>query len=267
MLEAVVPAAISRWCAWGESTSLEGRLRRHGARGASATNALRWMNSSPPPANAADRSCWSFRLGARQTSRSAYTASPAISSAGRHHARETNRLAAIAPSITNLPQAIGLSRRQRRRPSRSLPPALRPGQTVSLLIGQVEVGPEALSRPPPLDFIVEDADPGAPLPNAHRRHREPRGRPHHRRPPSSTTASPSNAPRPRALDWTANWHLLVAEFCSRLRAYWVRARWPRPSNEVDSAAQCLPGRRPSTPGDAVRTQRLERRALAGRRRK
>ena len=79
--------------------------------------------------------------------------------------RETNRLAAIvAPNITNLPQAVARDGNGDAHITLTFTPALRPGQTVSLLIGQVEVGPESFVAPTTtLDFIVEDAEPGAPL--------------------------------------------------------------------------------------------------------
>ena len=84
---------------------------------------------------------------------------------GETDARETNRLAFIvAPNITNLPQAVLRDGNGDAQISITFTPALRPGQTVTLLLGQQELLPESFSAPvTTLDFIAVDAAAGAPL--------------------------------------------------------------------------------------------------------
>ncbi|MDO9598368.1 MAG: DUF4255 domain-containing protein [Azoarcus sp.] len=79
--------------------------------------------------------------------------------------RETNRLACVvAPNVTNLPQAVVRDGNDDAHITLTFTPALQPGQRASLLIGQVEVAPESFVAPTTtLDFIVEDAEIGAPL--------------------------------------------------------------------------------------------------------
>ena len=168
MLEAVVPAGHQPVVRLGESVSLEGhhldgtarevhlRNERFGVDeliAATGPNAADRMVLVIPVSRAAD-----FPVGV-------YDVTGHVVRPGDTHARETNRLAAIvAPNITNLPQAVARDGNGDAHITLTFTPALRPGQTVSLLIGQVEVGPESFVAPTTtLDFIVEDADPGAPL--------------------------------------------------------------------------------------------------------
>lgn len=77
--------------------------------------------------------------------------------------RASNRLACvIAPDVTNLPQTIARDINGDATVTINFTPALRPGQTVSLVLGEQEVLPEAFSAPvSTLDFIVRSAAAGA----------------------------------------------------------------------------------------------------------
>jgi len=79
--------------------------------------------------------------------------------------RETNRLALIvAPNITNVPQPVARDGNGDALVTINFTPQLRPGQTVSLLLGQREVHAESFVAPTTtLDFLVEDAEVGSPL--------------------------------------------------------------------------------------------------------
>lgn len=167
-LEAVVPAGHQPVVRLGEAASLEGHHLDGTARevhlrnerfavdeliAASGPNAADRMGLVIPASRAAD-----FPVGV-------YDVTGRVLRPGDTVPRETNRLAAIvAPNITNLPQAVARDGNGDAHITLTFTPALRPGQTVSLLIGQVEVGPESFVAPTTtLDFIVEDAEPGAPL--------------------------------------------------------------------------------------------------------
>ncbi len=84
---------------------------------------------------------------------------------GEADPRESNRLACIvAPNITNLPQAVVRNGDGDAAINLIFTPALRAGQTASLLLGQSEIAPVTITAPATsLDFVVEDADAGAPL--------------------------------------------------------------------------------------------------------
>lgn len=84
---------------------------------------------------------------------------------GETDARETNRMACIiAPDITNLPQAVARDGNGDANINIIFTPALRAGQTVSLLLGQIEIEPQTIVAPTTsLDFVAVDADAGAPL--------------------------------------------------------------------------------------------------------
>lgn len=84
---------------------------------------------------------------------------------GETDARETNRMACIiAPNITNLPQAVARDGNGDAAVNLIFTPALRAGQTVSLLLGQTEIAPVTIAAPATsLDFVAVDAEAGAPL--------------------------------------------------------------------------------------------------------
>jgi hypothetical protein len=84
---------------------------------------------------------------------------------GETDARESNRLACvIAPDITNLPQAVVRDGSGDAAINIVFTPALRAGQTVTLLLGQREIAPVSISAPATsLDFVAVDASAGAPL--------------------------------------------------------------------------------------------------------
>ncbi|WP_230971496.1 DUF4255 domain-containing protein [Nitrogeniibacter aestuarii] len=77
--------------------------------------------------------------------------------------RTSNRLGAvIAPNITNLPTSVARDGSGDAQITIDFTPQLRPGQTVSLLLGQQELYPESFVAPTAsLDFIARDATPGA----------------------------------------------------------------------------------------------------------
>ncbi len=167
-LEAVVPAGNQPVVRLDEAVALEGhhldgtarQVHLRNARfavdeliAATGPNAADRMELVIPGARAAD-----FPVGV-------YDVAGRMLRPGETAARETNRLAAIvAPNITNLPQAVVRDGSGDAHITLTFTPALRPGQTVSLLLGQLEVGPESFVAPTTtLDFIVEDAEPGAPL--------------------------------------------------------------------------------------------------------
>jgi hypothetical protein len=85
--------------------------------------------------------------------------------AGESDPRESNRLALVlAPTITNLPQAVVRDGNGDVNLTINFRPALQPGQSVILLLGQREVIPNAFTAPvSSLDFFIEDADAGQPL--------------------------------------------------------------------------------------------------------
>jgi hypothetical protein len=84
---------------------------------------------------------------------------------GETLARASNRLACIiAPNITNVPQTVARDVSGDAQISIDFTPELRPGQTVSLLLGQQEIAPESFVAPvATLNFIARNAQPGAPL--------------------------------------------------------------------------------------------------------
>lgn len=84
---------------------------------------------------------------------------------GESDTRESNRLACIvAPNITNLPQVVARDGSGDAAINLVFTPALRSGQSVSLLLGQMEIAPQTIpALATSLDFVAEDVDPGAPL--------------------------------------------------------------------------------------------------------
>lgn len=175
MIEAVIPAGRQPVVRLGESVTLEGHhldgtsrevhLRndrfsvdeRLPATGPDADDRLPFVI---PASRAAD-----FPVGV-------YDVTGQVLRPGDTDARETNRLACIiAPNITNLPQAVVRDVGGDAHITLDFTPALRIGQTVSLLLGQREISPESFLPPPPLpaittttlDFIVDSAEVGAAL--------------------------------------------------------------------------------------------------------
>lgn len=94
-----------------------------------------------------------------------YDVTAAVVRPGETVARRTNRLACVvAPHITNLPQSVTRDGNGDATITIDFTPALRQGQRASLLLGDREIAPETFVAPATsLDFVVEDADAGAPF--------------------------------------------------------------------------------------------------------
>jgi len=120
---------------------------------ASGTSAAQEMQFTIPAARAGD-----FPVGV-------YDVTAWLILPGETDARESNRLACvIAPDITNLPQAVARDGSGDAAIHIVFTPSLRAGQTVSLLLGQREIAPLAISAPATsLDFVAQAASAGAPL--------------------------------------------------------------------------------------------------------
>ncbi len=84
---------------------------------------------------------------------------------GETDPRQSNKLACvIAPNITNLPQAVVRDGSGDAAITLTFTPALRAGQTVSLLLGQTEMAPVSISTPTTsLDFVAVAVNAGSPL--------------------------------------------------------------------------------------------------------
>jgi hypothetical protein len=93
-----------------------------------------------------------------------YDVTARVTPPGESAPRETNRLGCvIAPNITNLPQTVARVGGDAHI-TINFTPELRPGQTVSLLLGQQEIAPESFAAPTgTLNFIARNAEAGAPL--------------------------------------------------------------------------------------------------------
>lgn len=167
-LEAVLPAGNQPVARMDETITLEGhhldgtarevRLRNERFRveetlAASGTSDAARIEFTLPAARAAD-----FPVGV-------YEVSAQLMRPGESDLRETNRLAVIlAPNITNLPQAVVRDGAGDAAITIDFTPELRPGQTVSLLLGREEIAPEGFVAPTAtLDFIARNAEAGAPL--------------------------------------------------------------------------------------------------------
>ena len=111
------------------------------------------MNLLIPPARAAD-----FPVGI-------YDITASVVMPSETQPRTSNRLATvIAPRITNLPMNVVREGSDDAHIALSFTPALRPGQTVSLLLGSEEIRPEAFVAPTTtLTFIARNAAVGASL--------------------------------------------------------------------------------------------------------
>ena len=168
MISAVVPAGNQPVVRLGESVTLEGHHLDGTSRDAHVRNERFSVDALLPASgpNAADRMVFVMpSSGAADFPVGVYDVTGRVLRPGDTAARDTNRLACIvAPNITNLPQAVARDADGDAHITLTFTPALRPGQTVSLLIGPAEVAPESFVAPTTaLDFIVEDADVGAAL--------------------------------------------------------------------------------------------------------
>lgn len=94
-----------------------------------------------------------------------YDVTASVVRPGETRARTTNRLACIvAPHITNLPQSLARDGSGDVTITVTFTPALRAGQTVSLLLGSQEIAPEPFTAPATsLTFIARAMAVGAPL--------------------------------------------------------------------------------------------------------
>ncbi len=167
-IEAVLPAGKQPVARLGETTTLSGHHLKGSNRevhlrnerfdideilAASGDNAPDHMDFVIPVARAADFPAGVYDVTGRVI--------PPADSAPR----ETNRLACVvAPDITNLPQTVTRDGGGNAHITITFTPQLRPGQKVSLLLGQEEIAPESFVAPTgTLNFIARNAQPGAPL--------------------------------------------------------------------------------------------------------
>jgi Pvc16 N-terminal domain len=165
-IEAVVPADKQPVVRLGHTVTLSGhhldgldrQVRLRSDRfdidetlAASGTNADDHMDLVIPAARATD-----FPVGV-------YDVTARLIPPGESSPRETNRLACvIAPDITNLPQTVARDGGGNAHITIDFTPELRPGQTVSLLLGQEEISPETFAAPTgTLNFIARNAQAGA----------------------------------------------------------------------------------------------------------
>jgi len=167
-IEAVVPAGKQPVVRLDDAVTLPGhhldgtgrevrlvndRFRIDETLAASGTNIGDHMDFVIPAARAAD-----FPAGV-------YDVTARVIRPGESLPRESNRLACIvAPNIINLPQTVARDAGGNAHITLDFTPELRPGQTVSLLLGQAEIAPQSFAAPAAtLDFIAENAEAGAPL--------------------------------------------------------------------------------------------------------
>lgn len=167
-LEAILPAGNQSVVQLGQTTRIEGHHLDGSARtlqlrndrfdidetiAASGSSAADHMNLLIPPARAAD-----FPVGI-------YDITASVVMPSETQPPTSNRLATvIAPRITNLPMNVVREGSDDAHIALSFTPALRPGQTVSLLLGSEEIRPEAFVAPTTtLTFIARNAAVGAPL--------------------------------------------------------------------------------------------------------
>lgn len=167
-LEAILPAGNQPVVQLGQNTRIEGHHLDGSARtlqlrndrfdidetiAASGSSAADHMNLLITPARAAD-----FPVGI-------YDITASVVMPSETQPRMSNRLATvIAPSITNLPMNVVRDGSDDAHIVLNFTPALRPGQTVSLLLGSEEIRPEAFVAPTTtLTFIARNAVVGAPL--------------------------------------------------------------------------------------------------------
>jgi hypothetical protein len=181
-IEAVVPADDQPVVLLGEPVTLQGRHLDGGsrqvrfgserldveelvaARGAGSADRMEVVipvgGSVEPDPSDPDPLAWTPRFPV-----GVYEVSALLVPPGSTHPRETNRLACVlAPSITNLPQTVARDGAGDATITITFAPALRPGQSASLLLGEEELLPEAFAAPTTsLNFILSNAAAGAVL--------------------------------------------------------------------------------------------------------
>lgn len=167
-IEAVVPAGNQPVVRLGEAVTLEGHHLDGSVREVHLRNERFDIDEVLPASgpNAADRMVLVIPAArANDFPVGVYDVTGRMIRPGDVDPRASNRLACIiAPNITNLPQAVVRDGNDDAHITLTFTPAVQPGQAVSLLIGQVEVAPESFVAPTTtLDFVVEDAEAGAPL--------------------------------------------------------------------------------------------------------
>ncbi|WP_416138188.1 DUF4255 domain-containing protein [Halomonas sp. HK25] len=168
MIEAVLPADNQPVVLLDQAVTLEGHHLDGSNREVHLHNERFDIAETLPASgpNAADRMVFVIP-GARANDFpvGVYDVAAAVVRPGDTAPSETNRLACVlAPNVTNLPQAVVRDGNGDAHITLTFTPALQPGQRASLLIGQVEVAPESFVAPTTtLDFVVEDAEIGAPL--------------------------------------------------------------------------------------------------------
>lgn len=168
MLEAVVPAGRQPVVRLGETVTLEGHHLDGGSREVLLRNA-RWdLDEALPAGGPSEPRRLTFTIPEARADDfpvGVYEVAARLVRPGESLPRGTNRLAAVvAPWITNLPQNVARDGEGNAQINLDFTPALRPGQTATLLLGEQEIAPETFTAPTTtLAFIVEDAVPGAPL--------------------------------------------------------------------------------------------------------
>jgi len=167
-IEAVIPADNQPVVRLGESVTLEGHHLDGISREVQVRNEHFSIDERLPAAgpNIADRLLFVIPASrADDFPVGIYDVTGHVVRPGESDARESNRLACIvAPSITNLPQAVTRDSNGDAQITLTFTPTLRPGQTASLLLGQREMAPEEFVAPTTtLEFVVENADAGTPL--------------------------------------------------------------------------------------------------------
>ena len=176
MIETVVPAGNQPVVRLGESVILEGHHLNGSSREVHVHNERFRIDErlpANPPANPQDAAAKiEFEIPVARADDfpvGVYEVSGQVVRPGNPNAKETNRLACVvAPNITNLPQAVARDLDGNASITLDFTPALRIGQTVSLLLGDREIAPESFLPPPPppasttttLNFVMENADVG-----------------------------------------------------------------------------------------------------------
>ncbi|MDN3556277.1 DUF4255 domain-containing protein [Halomonas maura] len=167
-LEAVRPADNQPVARMDETVTLEGHHLDGAAREVRLRNDRFRIDELLAATGTSDASRLTFTLPAARAADfpvGVYDVSARLVRPGESLPRETNRLAlTLAPHITNLPQAVARDGNGDAAITLTFTPELRPGQSVSLLLGHEEISPEGFVAPlATLDFIASDADAGAPL--------------------------------------------------------------------------------------------------------
>ena len=167
-LRRVRPAGEQSAARIGETVTLEG----HHLNGANRTVTLRSerfaLSRTLPASGPAATSALAFELAPAEATEipvGVYEVFASLVLPDEAHARETNRLALlVAPNITNLPQTIARDGDGTLELDLDFTPHARPGQRVSLILGQREVEAAAFGTPTgSLHFTVPQAAPGTHL--------------------------------------------------------------------------------------------------------